>query len=117
MNMSRRFLLAGSFRSDSTAVTVRGWLKGGVLMTEPASLLEYQRQAATAAKVVSLPTRTKSETREDALEWGREAKALYRAGWDYKIRCGRRIWRPGHQWWFGEEIAYAMIDKRERKHV
>jgi hypothetical protein len=79
------------------------------------TLLDYQRKASEAT-VTHLPAR-KAEIPEEGPEWGREAKALYRAGWYYKIRCARRIWRQGHGWWFGEEIAYAMIDKGERKHV
>ena len=73
---------------------------------QPLDIRSYQRRAESAARLSVAP---------EPPEWGEEATALYKAGWDYLVRGGRRIWcrDAGDSWecWRSEEVAYAMLAK------
>ncbi len=72
----------------------------------PGFIRDTQRRAARAAKPVEI---SEAPTR-------RAMTRLVRAGWDFKERCGKRIW--SHEtitggFWVSEEIAIHRNDKRK----
>lgn len=77
-------------------------------------LLDYQRGAAefrmSLVEPVPGPVVEPSEPAR-----GLKA-ALFRAGWNYQVRLGLRIWSEDkddwRQAWFGEEVACELVNRR-----
>lgn len=79
---------------------------------QPLDLRFYQRRASEA---VLTPLRSPGRVEAPEGTWGVEAKALYRAGWEYVERRGLRIWcqdaADPWQGWKSEDVAYEMLGK------
>ena len=72
----------------------------------PGFIRDAQRRAAAAAKTTEITQAPSMRT----------ATTLVRAGWDFKERCGKRIW--SHEeitrgFWVSEEIAIHRNDERK----
>lgn len=85
------------------------------------TLIDYQREAS---KVLHLPGSLRQEANrtrakaEAELEWGKKARTIYRAGWDFKkSRDGTRMWCRSAEdpWfcWYAEDVAYEIVERGE----
>ena len=73
-------------------------------------LLEAHRRAREAAK----PERSPSPSEASEVPWTMMAGVLVMAGWESKVRMGRRIWRdPSDPFnaWFSEQVAYGQAER------
>lgn len=90
-------------------------------MTDQPSLLEAQRRVREASDVPGRgearpPSVARLPPAPDELPWTTSAGVLALAGWESKVRMGRRIWRdPGEPFggWFSEEMAYGQVERGE----
>lgn len=75
---------------------------------------ETEPEAATAVLPFARPESSEEES-PDSPEWNLKAEELTLAGWDMLERAGLRIWcrnelDPNHCW-YGEDVAYALIQQ------
>ena len=96
-------------------------------MSEQPRLLEAYRRAHEAANPAPLPEPSPVPTEPgeppdppafaEGGGWTTMAAALEAAGWEYRIRMGRRIWCKSRDdlscGWKGEEFAYMWMQRGE----
>jgi len=70
-------------------------------VTADISLQAHQREAAEVA-----------QKRSEEPPWNTMASRLLSAGWEHKVRSGRRILvHPQTGYWYGESCAYDIVER------
>ena len=90
-------------------------------MTDQPRLLDAYRRAHEAANPVPRPEPSTVPTDATEPPWTMMAGYLLLRGWEYQVRCGRRIWKKededvigGFRGWYSEEMAYLFVEREER---
>ena len=85
-------------------------------MTDQPRLLDGIRRAREAARPLDRPEPSHAPKEAGEPPWTMMAGVLVMAGWESKVRMGRRIWRDPSDFfnaWFSEEMAYGFVERGE----
>ena len=90
-------------------------------MTDQPRLLDAYRRAHEAASPTPHPEPSPVPTDDVEPPWTMMAGYLLLRHWEYRVRCGRRIWKKededaigGFRGWYAEEMAYLFVEREER---
>ena len=85
-------------------------------MTDQPRLLDGIRRAREAARPLDRPEPSHAPTTDGEPPRTMMSGVLAMAGWESKVRMGRRIWRdPSDPFraWFSEQMAYEQAERGE----